>query len=199
MPLSSSEILNGGDNAITLVFANRITTGRKLSFNFTWPSCLVKKGKCTGKARLTIVSTPPLDYKFGAEFIRVNIDARLRQLQSNGKYKGRLDAIYAPESGEGGLYEKDQIEHTFKWSPIKVYEKYFSKGVGPSTEWKLDVEYLTRDGENIPSEGIPFTAILTISDPKEEEPVFNDMRHILQSIGVQTVDIKTAARIVSRV
>ena len=199
MPQSSKEILEGGDNAITLVFANRITTGRKLSFSFTWPSCLVKNGKCTGKARLTIVSTPPLDYKYGSEFIRVNIDARLRQLQKDGKYKGRLEAIYAPETGEGGLYEKDQIEHAFKWSPIKVYEKKFSKGVGPSTDWRLDVEYLTRDGERIPDNGIPFTAILTIFDPNEEEPVFNDMRQTLQSIGVQTVDIKTAARIVSRV
>ena len=59
---------------------------------------------------------------------------------------------------------------------------------------EIDVEYLTRDGERIPDNGIPFTAILTIFDPNEEEPVFNDMRQTLQSIGVQTVDIKTAAR-----
>jgi hypothetical protein len=199
IPQSSHEILDGGDNAITLVFANRITTGRKMSFKFSWPSCLMKNGKCAGKARLTIVSTPPLNYRYGSEFVRVNIDARLRQLQNDGKYKGRLDAIYAPESGTGSLYEKDQIEHSFKWSPIKVYEKNFKIGVGPSADWKLEVEYLTRSGEEIPQNGIPFTAILTISDPKEEEPVFNDMRQTLQSIGVQTIDIKTAARIVSRV
>lgn len=199
MPQSSTEILEGGDNAITLVFANRITPGRKLSFNFTWPPCLVKNGKCVGKARLTIVSTPPLDYKYGSEFIRVNVDARLRQLQNNGLYKGRLDAIYAPDTGEGSYYEKDQIEHAFKWSPIKVYEKKFTKGVGPSTDWRLDVEYLTRDGEKVPGNGIPFTAILTIFDPNEEEPVFNDMRQLLQSIGVQTVDIRTASRIASRI
>ncbi|MFA7134309.1 MAG: S8 family serine peptidase [Bacteroidales bacterium] len=199
MPQSSQEILEGGDNAITLVFANRITIGRKLSFRFTWPSCLVKNGKCTGQAKLTIVSTPPLNYRYGSEFIRVNIDARLRQLQNNGRYSGRLNAIYTPETGDGGLYEKDQIEHSFKWSPIKVYEKKFPRGIGPSTDWSLDVEYLTRDGEKIPQNGIPFTAILTIFDPNNEEPVFNDMRQTLQSIGVQTVDIKTAARIVSRV
>lgn len=199
MPQSSQEILEGGDNAITLVFANRITAGRKLSFRFTWPSCLVKNGKCTGQAKLTIVSTPPLNYRYGSEFIRINIDARLRHLQKNGKYLGRLNAIYTPESGDGGLYEKDQIEHAFKWSPIKVYEKKFLRGIGPSTDWSLDVEYLTRDGEKVPQNGVPFTAILTIFDPNNEEPVFNDMRQILQSIGVQTVDIKTAARVVSRV
>lgn len=199
IPKSSQEIIEGGENAITLVFANRITSGRKLSFKFTWPSCLVKNGKCKGKAKLTIVSTPPLDYKFGSEFIRVNIDARLRQLQSNGSFKGRLDAIYAPEAGDSGLYERDLIEHAFKWSPIKVYEKEFKRGVGPSTEWRLDVEYLTRNGEQVPNYGIPFTAILTIFDPKEEEPVFNEMRQSLQSVGIQTVDIRTASRIVSRV
>jgi len=199
MPKSSQEIIDGGENAITLVFANRITNGRKLSFKFTWPACLVSNGKCKGKARLTVVSTPPLDYKFGSEFIRVNIDARLRQLQNDGSFKGRLDAIYAPEAGDSGLYERDLIEHAFKWSPIKVYEKEFLRGVGPSTEWRLDVEYLTRNGEQIPEYGIPFTAILTIYDPKEEEPVFNEMRQMLQSVGVQTVDIRTAARIVSRV
>ncbi|MDR0604039.1 MAG: S8 family serine peptidase [Bacteroidales bacterium] len=199
MPQSTQEILEGGDNAITLVFANRITVGRKLNFRFSWPSCLVKNGKCTGQAKLTIVSTPPLNYRYGSEFIRVNIDARLRQLQSNGRYLGRLNAIYTPETGDGGLYEKDQIEHSFKWSPIKVYEKKFPRGIGTSTDWSLDVEYLTRDGEKIPQHGVPFTAILTIFDPNNEEPVFNDMRQTLQSIGVQTVDIKTAARIVSRV
>lgn len=199
MPLSSQEILDGGESAITLVFANRITVGKKLSFRFTWPSCLVKNGKCVGQAKLTIVSTPPLDYKFGAEFIRVNIDARLRQLKKDGSYVGRLNAIYTPEAGEGGLYEKDQIEYAFKWSPIKVYERKFLRGIGQTTDWSLDVEYLTRDGEKVPQIGVPFTAILTIFDPKNEEPVFNDMRQTLQSIGVQTVDIRTATRIVSRV
>lgn len=84
---------------------------------------LSKDGKCFGHAKLTIVSTPRFDYRFGSEFVRINIDAALRQLQNNGNYKGRLNAIYTPEDGDGSLYEKDQIEHSFKWSPVKVYEK----------------------------------------------------------------------------
>uniref|UniRef100_UPI004049C725 S8 family peptidase n=1 Tax=Fulvivirga sp. TaxID=1931237 RepID=UPI004049C725 len=199
IPNGSQDILNGNDSAITLVFANRAISGHKMSFKFSWPSSLVKDGKCCGHAKLTIVSTPRFDYKYGAEFVRINIDAALRQLQNNGTYKGRLNAIYTPEDGDGGSFEKDQIEHSFKWSPVKVYEKSFPRGVGPSTEWKLDVEYLARDGVSIPKSGIPFTAILTISDPKGEEPIFNDMRQTLQSLGVQAVDIKTAARIIPRV
>lgn len=199
MPDGSEDILNGNSSAITLVFANRAISGHKMSFKFSWPSSLVRDGKCFGHAKLTIVSTPRFDYRFGSEFVRINIDAALRQLQNNGNYKGRLNAIYTPEDGDGSLYEKDQIEHSFKWSPVKVYEKTFPRGVGPSTEWKLDVEYLSRDGVTIPAAGVPFTAILTISDPNSEKPVFNDMRQMLQSLGVQAVDIKTAARIIPRV
>lgn len=199
IPSGSEEILKGDPSAITLVFANRAINGHKMSFKFSWPSSLVHEGKCFGHAKLTIVSTPRFDYRFGAEFVRINIDASLRQLQKNGKYLGKLNAIYTPEDGDGSLYEKDQIEHSFKWSPVKVYEKTFPRGVGPTTDWSLDVEYLTRDGVAMPLEGVPFTAILTISDPDKSKPVFNDMRQMLQSLGVQAVDIKTAARIVPRV
>lgn len=198
MPRGSEEMLDGNDNSITLVFANRIHQGRKMSFGFTWPNCLVKNGKCYGDARLTIVSTPPFDYKYGAEFVRVNIEGHLRQEQADGTYKGRLTSIYLPESISNQQLEKNQIEHSFKWSPIKVMERNF-KGVGPGTNWRLDVEYLARDGEILPSEGVPFTAILTISDLSKKEPVFQDMRQTLQSLGVQSVDIRTAARIMSRV
>lgn len=199
IPNGSEQILNGDPSAITLVFANRAISGHKMSFKFSWPPSLVQNGKCLGHAKLTIVSTPKFDYKYGSEFVRINIDAALRQMQKNGKYLGRLNAIYTPDEGDGSLYEKDLIEHSFKWSPVKVYEKTFPRGVGPTTEWKLDVEYLARDGVTIPKGGVPFTVILTISDPTKEKPVFNDMRQMLQSLGVKAVDIKTAARIVPRV
>lgn len=199
IPGASEEILEGSDHSITLVFANRIRPGLKMSFDFAWPASLVQDGKCKGYARLTIVSTPPFDYRFGSEFVRVNVEGYLRQQQDDGSYKGRLEPIYLPDKKTNKLYEKEQIDHAFKWSPIKVFEKNFPKGVGPSTNWKLDVEYLARDGEDIPNSGVPFTALLTIADPKAEKPIFNDMRQTLTALGVETLDIKTAARIVPRV
>lgn len=199
IPQGSEEILNGNPNAITLVFANRIIKGHLMRFKFSWPSSLVKNGKCIGHAKLTIVSSPPFNYTYGAEFIRINVDAALRQQKLDGRYQGRLKPIYTPEEKDLSQNEKDQIEHGFKWSPVKVYENNFPQGVGPTTEWTLDVEYLERDGAVLPKDGVPFTAILTISDPNGKEPVFNDMRQILYSLGVKAVDIKTAARIVPRV
>lgn len=198
-PNCSSSILEGNEHAITLVFANRVYPGRKMSFSFTWPPSLVIDGKCTGYAKLTIVSTPPFDYRYGAEFVRINVEGYLRQEQKDGKMLGRLDPIYLPDSADAKLYEKDQIEHAFKWSPIKVFEKKFKRGVGPSTNWKLDIEYLERDGEKVPFDGVPFTAILTIEDLNKKAPIFNEMRQMLQSTGVKILDIKTAARVIPRV
>ena len=198
MPESSNEILEGNDNSITLVFANRVYAGQKLSFNLTWPRSLIKEGKCYGYAKLTLVSSPPFDYSYGAEYVRVNVEGHLRQEQKKGGFLGKLNSIYTPENNEGGAYEENLIKHSLKWSPIKVYEKTFN-GVGESSNWRLEIEHLTRDGEKLPASGVPFTAILTISDPESQNPVFDEMRKSLTSIGVSLGDIRTAARVVSRV
>jgi hypothetical protein len=198
IPENATRILEGDDHQITLVFANRLKEGKRMQFSFSWPTSLVENGKCTGSAKLTLVSTPPLDYKYGVEFVRVNMNAALRQEQKKG-FKSRLNPIYLPENQKTGSAEADLIEYGLKWGPVKAYAGNFSKGVGPSTNWHLDIEYILRDGEVMPTNGVPFTALLTISDPRDEKPVFNDVRQMLQSVGVETSDIRTAARIVTRV
>ena len=73
------------------------------------------------------------------------------------------------------------------------------KGVGPTSDWRLMINYLTRSNGHMPDGGVPFTAILTISDPEGDAPVFNDLRQNLQALGVQISDIRTAIRITPRV
>jgi len=200
MPPSAEQILETGDHSITLVFASRIQHGQQINFRFPWPASLVGPGgKCRGRAKLTLVSTPPLDARFGSEFVRVNVNAALQQEQDEGRWKGRLEPIYLPSSRESPAVEAELIEHDLKWSPVKVYAKTFPQGVGPSSNWRLFIEYLTRAGEVMPNGGVPFTAILTINDPDAEMPVFNDLRQSLQAIGTQIADIRTAARITPRV
>ena len=200
MPPSADRILETGDHAITLVFASRIQRDQQINFRFPWPASLVGPGgRCRGRAKLTLVSTPPLDARFGAEFVRVNIKATLQQEQADGGWKGQLDPLYLPSKREGPAIEAELIEHDLKWSPVKVLAKTFPQGVGPSSNWRLFVEYLTRAGEVMPVEGVPFTAIVTISDPDSEQQVFSDMRQSLQALGVLIADIRTAARITPRV
>lgn len=197
--LTVDEILSGNEQQITLVFASRLMIRQELRFNFTWPQSLVlERGKCKGRASLTLVSTPPLDYRFDAEFVRVNVEASLQQQLANGHWQGRLRPAYLPGPSTKGTYEAALIEHGLKWSPTKIYQAAM-RGVGASSNWRLVVDYLTRSGEELPPEGVPFSAVLTIADPDRERPIFNELRQSLQAVGVQTADIRTAARIVPRV
>jgi len=200
IPPSADTILETGEHAISLVFASRIQRDQQINFRFSWPPSLVGPGgKCRGRAKITLVSTPPLDARFGSEFVRVNIDATLQQENAGGGWRGRLEPLYLPSKREFPAIEAERIEHDLKWSPVKVLASTFPQGVGPSSNWRLFVDYLTRAGEVMPAEGVPFTAIVTISDPDAKQPVFNDMRQNLQALGTQIADIRTAARITSRV
>ena len=73
------------------------------------------------------------------------------------------------------------------------------RGVGESSNWRLSIKYLTRAAEEMPTDGVPFTAILTISDLEGTRPVFNDLRQTLTAKGVEIADIRTATRITPRV
>lgn len=200
VPPSAHEMLQTDDHEITLVFASRIRKDQQISFRFAWPASLIDAaGKCRGHAKLTLVSTPPLDSRFGTEFVRVNVEGALQQLQEDGKWKGRLDSLYLPGQTEHPVQESSLVQHGLKWSPVKVYAKTMKYGVGKLSTWRLSVNYLTRAGEVMPDDGVPFTAILTISDPKGEQPVFNDLRQTLTALGVQIADIRTAARITPRI
>lgn len=200
IPPSAQEILVKDDHEITLVIASRIRRNQQVVFRFPWPPSLVGEGgRCRGKAKLTLVSSPPIDSVFGAEYVRVNVDAALQQEQANGRWKGRLDPIYLPGGADSPTVEAELVEHGMKWSPVKMYEKTMPRGVGPSSNWRLAIEYLTRSAEEVPDNGVPFTAILTISDPERRHPVFNEMRQTLTAQGIQISDIRTAARITPRV
>lgn len=200
-PSTAHASLEGADHQITLLFSSRIFEGKTLEFRFTWPPSLVlPESKCRGDIRLTLVSAPHVDYRFGEEFVRANVEAALQQETSDGKFRSELDPTYVFfSSDEEKASEVNLIEHKFKWSPIKAFGAHIPKGRGKSSNWRLVVNYLTRAGERLPDEGIPFSVLLTIADPDGHRPVFQEMRQILQASGIQTADIRTAARVTPRV
>jgi len=129
MPPAAREILEGDDHQITLVFASRLRRDQQISFAFAWPPSLVTPdGKCRGSAKLTLVSTPPLDARFGSEFVRINVDAALQQedFDKDGtpRWKGRLDPIYLPGKADALAIEAERIEHGLKWSPVNRLRKF---------------------------------------------------------------------------
>lgn len=197
-PKSAYDTLNGENSSITLVFANRVRSNQKMSFDFAWPSVLVRDRKCFGYAKLTVVASVPFNHNYGAEFIRVNLEGFLRQDDGNGHYLGRLKPIHKPNNLPDTLLEKSRISHSNKWSQIKKYDRNF-RGVGNSTNWRLELETTTRDRESVPSHGIPFSAILTITDTSDTKNVFDSMKQSLLSRNIDIHDIRTASKVMPRV
>lgn len=198
LPAHALDMLVTDDHSITLAFVGTLHASRELEFPFTWPASLVNdKGACRGHARLTLAYRTPTHRQFGAEYVRVNMGAYLRQEHvdtSTGEvsWKGRLKS-------EGKIYERHLIEHGHKWWPIKRYEQALPNGKGNSSQWRLVVDSLCRTDVEFPAEGIPFAAILSLGDPRGLAPVFDELRQTLRNSGVKIADIRTALRVAPRV
>lgn len=193
IPRHADDTLLVEDYEITLVFNGTLVNGHELRFNFAWPTSLVDtRGGCSGEVKLTLVYRPPTDRKFGGEFVRINLDAYLRQEEINpgtGEigFKGRL-------KGDGSKQlEKELVKHGAKWWPVKKLQGNF-KSIGKSSQWRLVIDPLARSEFVMPESGIPFSAVLTISDPKKTAPIFNQMRLQLQNAGANVSDIRSALR-----
>lgn len=207
-PKSVLEMLETDDHQVTMLFQSRLTIGERrpaiLRFPFEWPRSLVNSdGSCSGIAKMTLVYSPPLDPAFGAEFVRVNLEASLRQRQpklkkdGNSSYTNQIVSRYLPKTAGLGIPEKALIDHGLKWWPSKQYESNF-KNKGEFSNWRLEVSSLVRAESRFPVEGVPFAVLLTIEDPERRKPIFSDMRLALQSSNARAQDIRTAARVRQR-
>jgi hypothetical protein len=209
-PTDARSMLETDDHAITLVFESRLTAGEArpaiLRFPFVWPASLVDPDTraCRGIVRMTLVYDAPIDPAFGTEFVRVNLDAYLRQRQPTDRKDGKpswrdqIRQCFLPKSSGLTVPERALIEHGLKWWPTKRYEEDFGGGVGQSTEWRLEVESVVRAEADFPAEGVPFSLILTIEDPDRDRPLFNEFRRQLVTNQVDLHDIRTAVRLRAR-
>lgn len=134
-------------------------------------------GRAWRRIRGTCKAHLDIDASFGPQIrFRVYSDQRQRRLTTGARDRLEREARAALPSHrrESPAVEAALIEHDLKWSPVKVYEKTFRRGVGPcSSNWRLFVEYLTRAGETMPDEGVPFTAIVTISEYQSPTSLFS--------------------------
>lgn len=192
MPRQAANTLENNDSEITLVFSGVLLRGQELRFGFAWPKSLVSNsGACSGSVKVTLVHRPPIDREHAGEFVRVNLDAYLRQEvinMSTGevKFEGRLK-----QDSPSGL-EKELVKHGAKWWPVKR-SKASLKDTGNSSQWRLVVDSLSRSEYAYPEEGVPFTVLMTISDG-DGQPIFDEMRQQLQVSGAIIEDIRATVR-----
>ncbi|WP_417564078.1 S8 family serine peptidase [Microbacterium sp.] len=192
-PITAEEMLERPDSEIVLVVNSVVLPREQHILIFDWPEALMRDGKCTGYAKLTLVARPVLAYEHGDERVRVNIDAKLMHEKPDGGFESTLHPTNRPATAHLPLSERDLMNEAMKWQIVKSFDGRFL-GRGGSRTWKLQVNYLTRAEEQLPSTGVEFAAILTIADPRGDAPVFQQMRQQLGSLGIRTSDIRTSIR-----
>lgn len=199
VPASSDAILSEDAHSFTLVVADRIPSDKKLSLSFPWPDSLKNRdGRCRGDVKLTLVSHPLLDSGFGDELVRENVTAYLRAGKADGTKKGFLKSEFSKVDGVESEEEKDLLKEAISWNPVKVTQAKLQRTQIVGSVY-LEIEYQSRDGMEPNYDGVPFAAILTISDPKGEAPVNAEMKSIMNDVGVRLSDIEVAVRVMGQI
>lgn len=197
-------LLTDEENAITLAFSEKLMPRRRLEFDFAWPECLVdSSGACRGTVDLTLAFTPPIDGDHKDEAMRIQLDAHLYQETVDPATGDLTWDSRLTQDGSGvpqGLpkTERYMLMAGLKWSPVKRYHVNMPRGRGKRSNWRLAVTSLSRAGAEHPLEGVPFTLLMTISDPKSGAPVHDELRSQLQNQGLTLTDIMVAHRVRAR-
>jgi hypothetical protein len=162
---------------------------------FPMPACLVQPDaglQC--EVFMTLVYDPPLDRRFGIEYCRCNVNASLGTVtidpETNRENYMREIPSVPKELCES--YEKDLIKHGYKWSPLKLYHRKFSRG--PWTKsWRLTLELLNRSEHSV-DEQQDVTLIVTLRALKSSLPVYDEFVSEMARLGWGAQDLRIRSR-----
>jgi len=143
---------------------------------------------------ITLVHEPDLDASFGSEYCRTNMAVSLGtyELGKDGKYHHSKKIPEDPQlKGKG--YEKDLVEHGFKWSPVKVYRRDIPNGI-QGQHWRLDISLENRD-RHVSVAKQRAALVITISDPAKRAPVYDEMVVEMNRLGWAATDLQIRPRV----
>lgn len=153
-------------------------------------------GTVTGEFIMTLVYDPPLDVGAGLKYCRINVEAKIgtNDIGTDGKphFNGQIPLEPADTREQ---YEKYQVEHGFKWSPVKVYRARFTKeNPAEGQAWAIGLQMFYRGNEDF---GQPqnVALVVTMQDPNKSLDVYNDTMRELSSNGWAIGDLQTRARL----
>lgn len=197
-PPEPDQILRCRPWEATMIFDLDIkySTRRFQKLNFPVPPCLVIKDKVHADITITLVYDPPVNPADGAAYSQVNIDPSLGTCDiddgSITAYKRRI--VPYPEDYED-LFEKNQIQHGYKWSPVKVYRCRMARIQSPDA-WRIGLSMQTRSQSvDVPAQKAVLVA--TIADPEAKRPVYDEVMALLNQFGwiTQNLQIRTPGRV----
>ena len=171
---------------------------------FPFPPSLTEGQRRRGFVRIGLVYTPTLDPSKGAEYCQTNVSASFgRRFDypegDRRRYKREVPPI-PQKHGVISQYERGLLEHGWKWSPTKVYERTFSRmQVHPrELEWRLSVQLLLRRELEERRDEVrqPFWLGIRIADPEQRSPVYQEMRQQIQANALaQPIALRSRAPI----
>ena len=191
LPEPPAAILTCNSWECTILLRGELRPGMALYTPFPFPGSLTDQQKRRGFVRMGLVYSPTLDSSKGTEYCQTNVNASLGRLikDSDGdsmSYRREIPPLpKRPENSSSR--EEDLIEHGWKWSPTKVYERTFSRMSVPPEElgWRLSVQLLLRREIEERREEIrqPFWLGIRIADPERRSPIYQEMRQQIQTLA----------------
>lgn len=149
---------------VQMIFKATINEGGFIEvYDFPYPKSLCKNGKWYCDVKMTLAYNPKLDSNFGQEYCRTNVDVSLGTYSVDSEtgeisFKGQIPL----EKQWSEKYESQQVEHGFKWNPIKSYHGKHPKGIS-GDGWKLRIDCTGRSNFSFIEQEVYL--IIEISDP----------------------------------
>lgn len=195
VPDSVIDVLFCSPDTLTLIFEVELFDGLIWERTpFPVPACLHPNGThLRAEVFMTLVYSPPLDGRHGAEYVRANIDASFGSYDPDNDgelHHHGLIPLEAPKRED--LYEKAMVEHGFKWSPVKVYHGRFARGKA-GHNFRLKLELLRRAGEQPRPDPQRATVILSFRGIEAGQPVYTDGIRAMRKANWITQSIATEA------
>ena len=163
-----------------------------------WPipmaeDLLTADGKFKGEIAMTLVYSPIVDKDFSSEYCRTNVDVGMGKYEEYEDEDGEITYGFksivplAPKDVRD-LFEKSQIEHGFKWSPVKAYHAVFPRGKNVST-WRLKMKASKRAELLSSEEPQPAILLVTLRALDDEADVYNETIRLVNQEGWVTTPI----------
>ena len=189
-PESPVSLLSCNPWECMVLLRGELRPGLALQTPFPFPPSLTEGRRTRGFVRMGLVYAPFLDSSMGAEYCQTNITASLGRvfqdpMDGSLSYRGEIPPIPG-EHGASAQFERDLIEHGWKWSPAKLYERTFTRMQATEIGWRLGVRLLLRRELEDRRDDVrqSFWLGIRIADPEERSPVYQEMHQRIQSMAL---------------
>ncbi|MDR3405893.1 MAG: S8 family peptidase [Chthoniobacter sp.] len=183
---------------MTLVFEEVMRPGFFLEWDdFPYPESLTDGDSYRGEIWMTLAYRPARNPSFGSEYCETHVDAHFGVYRDGKDGKEEFKGMVPVEHpNKGALFESFQVQALRKWAPVRTYHRLIPNGA-KGKRWRLYVELLCRHGvEGTTASNQPFALLLTISDPEQKAPVYDEMvRSLRTRFQTQNLAVRPNVRV----